>query len=105
VIVTEHVPPAERGHVVETKLTLPVPPVWEKVIVSPVTGAVKPVTVAVQVEVAVTAKLFGTQDTAVAVTFLFAQVTPCEFELPEWSVSPPYVAVIVTVPRRPLLGV
>jgi hypothetical protein len=104
-MVTEHVPPAERAQVVEPNVTLPVPRICEKVIVSPVTGAKKPVKVAVQVEVAPMPKLTGEQEIEVTVTFLLAQVTPCEFELPVWSVSPAYVAVIVTVPRKPLLGV
>jgi hypothetical protein len=82
VAVTVQVPPAESAQVVETKLTVPVPPDWEKVTVSPVTGAWKPVNVAVQVDVEPTPKLTGAQETVVTVTFLLAHVTPCEFELP-----------------------
>jgi len=45
--VTEHVPPAERAHVVpELNVTLPVP-ACDQVIVSPLTLPEKPVTVAV----------------------------------------------------------
>ena len=46
----------ERLHVACENETLPVPPVWEKVIVSPEIGPVAPVTLAVQGRVAPTAR-------------------------------------------------
>lgn len=87
-----------------TKVMLPVPPFCEKVMVSPVTGATKPVRVAVHVELAPMPKVVGEHETVVTVV-AFVQVTPWELELPEWSVSPGYVAVMVTVPSKPELGV
>jgi hypothetical protein len=76
-------------HVVERKVTLPLPPICEKVIVSPVTGGWKPLTVAVHVDEAPVPMLFGTQLTVVVVGFLVLQVTPWLPELPVWSKSPP----------------
>jgi len=64
VIGTEQAPPDARVQVEETNVTLPLPPDCENVIVSPVTGAVKTVRVAVHCEFAPTLKLVGTQETA-----------------------------------------
>jgi hypothetical protein len=80
---TEQVPPELRVQVVETKVTLPDPPFCEKVIVSPVTGGVKPVTVALHVEDPPVPKLPGVQVTDVAVVCLLLQVTLAEPGLPE----------------------
>jgi hypothetical protein len=81
-MLTEHEPPTESVQVLETNVTVPGPPIWEKVMVSPVTGAVKPDRVAVQVEVTPTPKLVGTQDTARVVTILRLQITLVEPEPP-----------------------
>jgi hypothetical protein len=61
------------------------------------------VTVAVHVEGAPTTSEFGAHTTAVEVER--PQNTAAEFELTEWSVSPPYEPVVVTVPMRFKFGV
>ena len=67
VTVVEHVPPAERAQVAGANVTLPVPPVCDQVIVSPVIEPVKPATVAVHVVVERLVKVDGAQETVVVV--------------------------------------
>jgi hypothetical protein len=87
----------DRLHVVEVKETLPVPPDWEKVIVSPAIELPSPVTVAAQLAEEPTATDDGTQVMEVRVA---ARVTVNElvFELAALLVSPGYEAWIVGDP-------
>jgi hypothetical protein len=65
VMVTWQVPPAVSEQVLTPPLNvmLPVPPFCEKVMTSPVTVPVYPVSVAVHTELAATLKLVGLQET------------------------------------------
>jgi hypothetical protein len=98
VTVIEHAPAAERAQVAgEGSFTLPVPD-CDHVIVSPVTVPAKAVKVAVHVDVAPTAKFVAVHDTERdGVALFMARVNGLD-TLPEWSVSPLYVAVIATDP-------
>ena len=94
-IVTLHVPPAESVQVEpEGKVMLPVPPICDIVIVSPVTVPEKLVTVAVHKLVEAIANDVGTQETAVLVVSLFT-VRANVPELTALLASPLNVPVIV----------
>ena len=82
ITVTEHAPLAERVQVLpDENEMVPVPAVFENVIVSPVTVPPYPVRVAVQVE-----PLHPTVTVGEALMMLM--VKPDEGPLEEWSVSP-----------------
>ena len=74
VTVMEQVPPADRVQVEGEKATEPESPVWEKVMVSPEIDPVAPDTVAVQDEVAPTAKEVGMHETDAVVTVKIAML-------------------------------
>ena len=86
VIVTEQDPAADKEHVVVVNDTAPVPPFWEKVIVSPVTGAVKLLSDAVQEEVLPKKKLVGEQVTESVSECIASDAVPV---LPALLLSPP----------------
>lgn len=92
VTVTEQaiVPVVGRVQVVAEKVTLPVPPVCDHVIVSPEIEPVYPDTVAVHVEVPPTANDVGVQETAVVVVDLALLMVKAKalLELEAWVVSP-----------------
>jgi hypothetical protein len=101
VAVTEQLVP-ESAHVAEDdSLTLPVPPVWEKVTVSPEMVPVAPDTVAVQDEVAPAAREAGVHETAVVVVVALGEywnVVFCAAEPP----LPPHAASTAYSPETQL---
>jgi len=96
--VTAQVPPAERVHVVpDGNVTLPVPPIFDIVIVSPVTVPEKPDRVAVQELAAPTLKELGTHETSMVVV-AFVTVRVAVPLLAKLIASPPYDAVTMGLP-------
>lgn len=111
VAVTEQVVP-ERVQVAGVgRVTLPVPPVWEKVTVSPVRELTAPDTVAVQDEVAPVAKDAGVHETEVVVVAVVAvgeywNVVVCDAEpllLPHTAFTVYSPEIQLTVPPATML--